>query len=397
MNEITLLSEEQVFGKQKIDVIEKMGTKCAITDFAILLDAYVSDDYRVDDDISLKGRTGWWYLSSSVGYGGALAVGRDGKLVYSDVAKRSGGIRPVLPYADIPGVLKNAKRNNRGVLEVEYGEYPQYVVDTSLGRKLDSEFAAGILRKTGKTYTTDSRREVEYEKKFSPIEHEEFEYNGKRYVRVNSNNCICGHLTSGTVFYPYEYSDEYYWIEVSPITWLVDEESKLLISKNLLASGVRFCNNGPYYGDFENTEMYEFLNDYFAREILLVTKDKMTVPEGVSSDTDDLIEKFNVSVAQTLVALQNLKRRLEECTFDSAVLSPDDVIAVNVLFDEITKKIDDNEASIQKLLSLRQKLQELETRKPKDYDVNEEDGFIKFLRFSKKNGLCSEPIDYQFW
>ena len=59
--------------------------------------------------------------------------------------------------------------------------------------------------------------------------------------------------------------------------------------------------------------------------------------------------------------------------------------------------VGDNEASIQKLLSLRQKLQELETRKPKDYDVNEEDGFTKFLRFSRKHELCSGPIDYQFW
>ena len=68
-NEFTLLSDEQTFGSCKIDVIERLGEKCAISDFAILLGAYVNDDYHVDGDSSLKGRTGWWYLSSSDGAG----------------------------------------------------------------------------------------------------------------------------------------------------------------------------------------------------------------------------------------------------------------------------------------------------------------------------------------
>ena len=37
--EFSLLSKQDVFGKHKIDVIERMGCKCAITDFAILLNA----------------------------------------------------------------------------------------------------------------------------------------------------------------------------------------------------------------------------------------------------------------------------------------------------------------------------------------------------------------------
>lgn len=72
-NEFTLLSDEQTFGSQQIDVIKKIGRKCAISDFAILLGAYVSSDYHVDGDNSMRGRIGWWYLSSSDGYG-ALVV-----------------------------------------------------------------------------------------------------------------------------------------------------------------------------------------------------------------------------------------------------------------------------------------------------------------------------------
>lgn len=167
-------------------------------------------------------------------------------------------------------------RGRSGFLEVEYGEYPQYVVDTSLGRTLDSEFSAGRLRKTGKTYTTDSRRWNANSEKFSPVEHEEYEYNGKRYVRVKSNDTNENFkLTNGVTTHP----GDYFWLEVSPIVWYVDEKSKMLVSKTLLASGIRFCNDGQYRDDFKTTEMYMFLNKYFAKDMIPSVIHEMTPEE----------------------------------------------------------------------------------------------------------------------
>lgn len=275
-NEFTLLSDEQTFGSRKIDVIKQLGGKCAISDFAILLGAYVSSDYHVDGDSSLKGRTGWWYLSSSDGDGDVRDVieGGDRKLTYA--GKRSGAVRPALPYSNISDISPNGVRGRSGFLEVEYGEYPQYVVDTSLGRTLDSEFSAGRLRKTGKTYTTDSRRWNANSEKFSPVEHEEYEYNGKRYVRVKSNDTNENFkLTNGVTTHP----GDYFWLEVSPIVWYVDEKSKMLVSKTLLASGIRFCNDGQYRDDFKTTEMYMFLNKYFAKDMIPSVIHEMTPEE----------------------------------------------------------------------------------------------------------------------
>ena len=264
-NEFTLLSKEQVFGSQEIDVIKNIGTKCAISDFAILLGAYVSSDYHVDEDSSSRGRTGWWYLSSSAGDGDVQNVSRAGTRGWTTAGKRSGAVRPVLSFSNISDISPNGVRGRSGFLEVEYGEYPQYVVDTSLGRTLDSEFSAGRLRKTGKTYTTDSRRWNARSEKFNPVEHEEFEYKGKKYVRVKSNCGVKGYkLSNGDI----AHHGNYFWLEVSPITWLVDEKSRLILSKICLASGIRFCNDGQYDGDFENTEMYMFLNDYFAKDMM---------------------------------------------------------------------------------------------------------------------------------
>ena len=37
MNNFTFLTDEQIYGNNKLDIISRYGTKCAITDFSILL------------------------------------------------------------------------------------------------------------------------------------------------------------------------------------------------------------------------------------------------------------------------------------------------------------------------------------------------------------------------
>ena len=275
-NEFTLLSDEQTFGSQQIDVIKKMGGKCAISDFAILLGAYVSSDYHVDGDNSMRGRIGWWYLSSSDGDGYVRGVNEESNRTWVFAGKRSGAVRPALPFSNISDISLNGVKVRHGFLEVEYGEYPQYAVDTNLGRILDDSFQAGVLRRTGKTYTTDSRRWDANSERFSPVQHEEFEYNGKRYVRVKSNDTDENFkLSNGVTVHP----GMYVWLEVSPIKWIVDDRAKMLVSKTLLASGIRFCNDRQYNGDFKNTEMYQYLNTYFARDMVPSVVKEMTPEE----------------------------------------------------------------------------------------------------------------------
>ncbi len=287
----TLLSDEQTLGSRKIDVIKRLGGKCAISDFAILLGAKVSDDSHVDDDSSLKGRTGWWYLSTSYWFSDVLGVDEGGARTWAYAGKRSGAVRPALPYSNISDIAPNGVMGKSGFWEVEYGKYPQYAVDSRLGRTLESEFSAGRLRKTGKTYTTDSRHWNARFEKFNPVEHEEFEYNGKRYVRVKSNCYENGRkLSNGVNVMP----NDIVWLEVSPITWYVDEKAKMLVSKTLLASGIRFCNDGCYKDDFENTEMYMFLNKYFAKDIVPL--------KTFSEKEEDMDETLDESVVQATIA-----------------------------------------------------------------------------------------------
>ena len=48
MSGFTFLSDEELWESERIGIIEKRGTKAAITDFAILLGGYVTDNYYVD-------------------------------------------------------------------------------------------------------------------------------------------------------------------------------------------------------------------------------------------------------------------------------------------------------------------------------------------------------------
>ena len=98
------------------------------------------------------------------------------------------------------------------------------------------------------------------------------------YIRIyykNSNSCkLSNNIQYGI--------GNYVWLEVSPLKWCVDKKANILVSKNIIASGVRFCDEGKYDGNFKNTEMYMFLNDYFLKEINVnINYQKLTEEEKI--------------------------------------------------------------------------------------------------------------------
>ena len=74
MNNFTFLTDEQIFGNNQLDIMRKYGTKCAITDFSILLGGYVSLSSCTSEGNTGKDRTGLWWTKSSDGDNDARAV-----------------------------------------------------------------------------------------------------------------------------------------------------------------------------------------------------------------------------------------------------------------------------------------------------------------------------------
>ena len=269
MSDFTFLTEEQCFGNDKLDILKKRGTQAAITDFSILLGAYVSD-YHIDNDSSLEGRTGYYWTKSDDGDNDARVVFDNGRRDYYRVNERNGGARPALPFSSISSIPTNGesgKRARDGVLEVEYGYYPQKAVSRDMQDRLERAYKSGTISKTRNSYTTDSRKYNAYDEKFLAKQHEEYEYNGKRYVRVEANSDFEGgefQLSNGE-----SYRDgDNVWVEVQPVKWLVDERAKVMITDKLIFSGVQFNYTRNYHTrDFDKTDIKTFMDRYLSRDL----------------------------------------------------------------------------------------------------------------------------------
>ena len=169
------------------------------------------------------------------------------------------GIRPEINYE----AIKDSARvvvNSDDYLLVEYGEMPQ---------NLPNEYVdVNNLEKTGRQYTTDSKKNL-YSKKanFKPERHDEYSYNGKRYVFASR------------AAYPYNKNDLDYsgfgvknkqfklsnglsfstelpiLLEVRPILWYVDKASGIATTINIVIAGIR------------DVDAMHYLNNYFFKEI----------------------------------------------------------------------------------------------------------------------------------
>ena len=270
MSNFTFLTQEQFFEGDKLDIFKKRGTKATVTDFSILLGAYVSD-YHVDNDSSLEGRTGYYWTKSDYGESYARAVIGPGDRAYSSVYLRNGGARPALPFSSISNIPTNGesgKRARDGVLEVEYGYYPQKAVSRDMQERLERAYRSSSISKTGNSYTTDSVAYDDYDTAFQPQTHQEYEYNGKRYVRVEANSYYDGNnftLSNGE-----QYRDgDNVWVEVEPVKWLVDERARMMITENLIFAGVQFNKERNYKTrNFDRTDIKTFMDKYLSRDLV---------------------------------------------------------------------------------------------------------------------------------
>ena len=186
-----------------------------------------------------------------------------------DANRRRAGARPAISYSSISRMASNPTNKKSGMFEVEYGEYPQTIVSDELAKEIEKSYTNGTLKQTGKSYTTDS---VPDSCNYCPFEaetHTEYAYNGKKYIRVVGKDMVA------TVKRDRYFSNgkklsvgEVYWVEVEPIKWIVNEETNMALSKNIIFSGVQFNESKQYYGNFEQTSIKKFMDQYFAKDIV---------------------------------------------------------------------------------------------------------------------------------
>ena len=329
-NEFRFLEMGQVLGNNRLDIFEKYGVEAAITDFSILLGGIYFDTNTIDGR-GLSHRTGSWWLEDYVGNNQAFRVDGYGLYDTSDVNTRFNGIRPGVPFYTISSECSNLSSGINGVNEVLFGEYPQMAVGKDLSTELEIKFNNGDLFPTGKKYTTDSV----YYLKYSLRTHTEYEYNGNKYIRfVADENCDGKVLSNGMTVE----LGKPYWICVEPITWLVDDDKQLAISKKIILSGIQFCSHGHYDGNFSESFVKSFMMQYLAKDIipsnvnnLTNTSNMVKVPFSKSEDIHDAVRSImgkktsdtnSSNVADSSINM-NLKNPYD---FDMDSVSEDEII-----------------------------------------------------------------------
>ena len=281
--DITILKKDQIFGSSELEIFKKRGVQAAISDYAICCGGFVSSSCYIGNNQKLENRTGWYWTKTDDGDNDARVVDFDGNDYNYFVNNRSGVVRPALPFSSISSICSNRVRAQDGILEVEYGEYPQTAVSKELQKTLEKLFKTRRLVKTGKSYTRDSVPYDRYADRFQAERQEEYEYNGKKYVRIKVNSCFNRSKFKLSNGEEYQYED-YVWIEVKPIKWLVDEERNIAITEKILFAGVQFKNTRDYKGDFENTDLYYYMDTYFSKEM-----ESIVIQNAIGQENESIV------------------------------------------------------------------------------------------------------------
>ena len=283
--EVTLLTKEEIMkGAITNGASDSMRLRCGSSDLAKLMGCRTE-----------KSRNRCVWGTSTIEkhpYGGCIFTYVDTFGTFKYVSSNSDGffdgIRPVLSFSSEEEYNKIRNRMNQNLciqsdtnrIMLEYGMYPQKAVSSSLNKELETLFENGILKTTGNIYTTINET-------ITCLDHpiiekcNEYDYNGKRYVRLDQfvGDVVNIDASTGAILPE--------WLEVSPINWIVDDESRKLISETVLTAGMNFfpADNST---SFKNSSVYKFLNDTFIREML-------QSQEKLNTNTEESTEKKEIN------------------------------------------------------------------------------------------------------
>ena len=302
---INLLTREIIENPDEV-INVALGTKCPATDFAYILGA---NRDPIDTPVpwgksSIGGRpVEWLTWSMDPESGGVSTMDASGVHFISRRPNTRGdyGIRPVLvlPDSQIPDRIKQVMHDapeGMRFIEVEYGEYPQTVVPDDLQKILNT--ARRNVMETGKSYTVDSPvfDMPDLTRGTSPIFYFEKKFDGNKYIKMPSLRNALGsnvlRLSTGKISYRKDL-EEPLWIRVEPIKWILDRENGVMVSKTCLLGGLRLCSDQMYYGNFGDTELYDFLNTFFAQEIVRDGEKIITTGGFISKDVEFAKKKDN--------------------------------------------------------------------------------------------------------
>ena len=295
MREFSLLSRADVFGENKSKIFTKRGVTSDTTDYGIITGADVIEDHKKYKGI----RIGKYWID---GFQKIVTDDRDWWRNYEDLFTeviRAGGwknenaisdncgIRLKMKYSSLEELQKNkgsvVKRCNDGIIEIEYGYYPQKVIDRDFQEYLEVLYKGDKLKKTGNIYSTYKPTRINGKIKEN-CENEEFEYNGKRYVRFDVKKNYYNTSYEAEKYMRNSKGElyDYVWVEVEPVKWLVDEKAKMLVTEKIILGGVPYKSGlkvDMTQEGYRNTIARRFINNFIEKELFSCELEKINQKE----------------------------------------------------------------------------------------------------------------------
>lgn len=320
MSEMTFLTRKQL---QKLKMFKKAGIAAEPTDFCVLMGGAISDkDSDLNQDMRIEYFGNYWTCEYVQRYGKfefplkVYNISSENSIELkfdNDAESRYSGARPVLPYSSIKSLITGKRRNEFGTLEVTYGEYPQSIVSDEVASELNNMFENKELPITGRKYTVDNSYTLDKLNYFSPVEYEEYEYRGERYIRCIPNRDVkdAGIFTDGRKCI----NGQVYWVKVEPIKWQVDRAKNVAVSKKLIFANVQFNHPSNQDADFEKSDIKKFMDEYFAKEIVAERNAELTIPEKYEDDA--VKQKKSKKALEKEEESQKQKPKVSEVTEDS--------------------------------------------------------------------------------
>jgi len=278
MLEFRLITEEDI--EKSYLKRSKYGLKCFATDLAILLGGQSSTFNSDFNYMNKKTNFYTWFLEKDkrcVTRFPENVIYKNGERNYCSINEKCVGIRPKVSYSSIKEFCSKSIFGDYRMSEVEYGEYPQSVVDYFTATNLDMLFKNGALKQTGKTYTINNE------------EYTEYTYYGNKYIRILEKRTLFESLYSNGERVK---ERKYRWIRVEPIKWLVNYQYDIAISKFILLSGMNYDN------------IYDFMDKHFSLDIIC---DKTR--QNNTTDEDDFNKRISIIINEIYTFLENVQNK----------------------------------------------------------------------------------------
>ena len=248
INELTLpnINEIKGFnGVAQLELFKRYGIQAKATDFARILGVTTENEFHY----------GCYFTSSISDSKEPLAISYDEKIMCYVACARYGGIRPQFKYPknQLPkDLFESVKPYTDQVYLGTYGNYPQEVISLKDSQCLEERYQNQKLEEMPFNYIVDKATFKTYQ------------YKDSKYVRAFTTWPTTDLILSNGVKVK---RDMPIWIKVSPVRWLIDQNTQTAISEKILVSGVPYDRNMNAQVPFEKNWIYAYINRCLLKDL----------------------------------------------------------------------------------------------------------------------------------